>query len=430
MKISNNLKSFLSDSSVYTFLNIVNKAIPFLLLPIIVRMLSAGDFGLYSLFITVESLLIPIVSLNLHAALSSHYYSDDFELSDYLSTMIYSLVGISVVFFILVFVLPESIFNLLGLSSKFVQLAVISATITGLIGMVSNLFRLQRRPWIYGSFSITQSLFLFLCIYIFCLYSPSFNMIVNGRIFYAVVLFILSMVLLKNKNYLIFKFRKDFFKKALKFSLPTLVYSLSAFVFLSSDRFFIKYFLGVKSVGYYSAIFQLSSIISIIGMSINAAWMPWLFENLKKKDYYTNVFIVKLSYGLIFCFLVIGLLSCLIFPFFASIILPNNFHKYIYISTPIIIGFVFEGIYLIVSPYLFFAEKTKYNGYIGVVIACINVVLNIILIPYFGILGAAIATCCSWILLAITFFIFSSRVYPMPWLYFLSKNNLNKKSIC
>ena len=427
MKVSENLKSFLSDSSIYTLLNIVNKAIPFLLLPIIVRMLSVDDFGRYSLFITVESLLIPIVSLNLHAALSRHYYYDGFNLSEYLSTIIYSILGISLIFFILIFFLPESFINLLGLSSPyFVQLAVISASIAGLIGMVSNLFRLQRKPWFYGAFSITQSLFLFLCIFIFCVINPTYSMMVYGRFFYAILFFIVCMFLLKSRNYLKLTFRKFFFIKALKFSLPTVVYSLSVFVFVSADRFFIKHFLGIKEVGFYSAIFQLSSIISILGMSINAAWMPWLFENLKKKNYQTNVFIVKLSYGLIFSFLIIGLLSCLIFPFFARIILPSNFHQYIYISIPIIIGFVFEGIYLIVSPYLFFAEKTKYNGYIGIIIACINVMLNIILVPYCGILGAAIAICCSYILLAIIFFIFSSKVYPMPWLYFLSKNNLNK----
>ncbi len=426
MRISKNLKSFLSDSSIYTFLNIVNKAIPFLLLPLIVRMLSTKDFGSYSLFLGVESLLIPIVSLNLHAALSSHYYSDDFNLTEYLSTMIYSLLGISSIFFILVFFLPDFLIDFLGLSSNFLKLAVISATITGLLGMISNLFRLQRKPWIYGAFSILQSLFLFLCIYVFCVINPTYDMVVSGRVFYAVLFFILSLFILKSKNYLSLVFKKDSFKRALKFSLPTLIYSLSAFIFLASDRFYIKYFLGTEAVGYFSAIFQLSSIISILGMSINAAWIPWLFENLKKNNHHTNVFIVKLSYGLIFSFLMIGLISCLSFPFFARIILPIAFHKYIYISIPTIIGFVFEGIYLIVSPYLFYAEKTKYNGYIGLVIACINVVLNIILIPYFGILGAAIATCCSWFFLAITFFIFSSRVYPMPWLYFLSKNNLNK----
>ena len=426
MKVSENLKSFLSDSSIYTLLNIVNKAIPFLLLPIIVRMLSVDDFGRYSFFIVIESLLIPIVTLNLPAALSSHYYSNNFNLSEYLSTIIYSILGIALIFFIFIFFLPESFLNLLGLSPYFVKMAVISASIAGLIGMVSNLFRLQRKPWFYGAFSITQSLLLFLSIYTFCLINPTFGMIVNGRVFYAVLLFIGTIFLLKNKNYITLIFRNDFFKRALKFSLPTLIYSLSAYVFLSSDRYFIKHFLGIQAVGYYSAIFQLSSIISILGMSLNAAWMPWLFENLNKKSYSVNVFIVKLSYMLIISFLVFGGLSCLVFPFFAKLILPHAFHAYIYLSIPIIIGFVFEGIYLIVSPYLYYAEKTKFNGFIGISIACLNVTMNIFLIPYFGILGAALTTCFSWILLAITFFIFSSRVYPMPWLYFLGKNNLNK----
>ncbi len=426
MKISENLKTFLSDSSIYTLLNIVNKAIPFLLLPFVVRMLSVDDFGLYSFFIVIESLLIPIVTLNLHAALSSHYYSDNFNLLEYLSTMIYSILGISLIFFILISILPESLINLLGLPPFFVQMAVISASIAGLFGMVSTLFRLQRKPWLYGAFLITQSLFLFLSIYIFCLITPTFGMIVNGRVFYAVVLFIGTIVLLKTKKYLTLIFRIDFFKKALIFSLPTLTYSLSAYVFLSSDRFFIKHFLGIEGVGYYSAIFQLSSVISILGMSMNAAWMPWLFENLNKKSYSVNVFIVKLSYILIISFLLLGGLSCLLFPFFAKLILPQSFHEYIYLSIPIIIGFVFEGIYLIVSPYLYYAEKTKYNGFIGIAIACLNVTMNIFLIPSFGILGAALTTCFSWILLAITFFIFSSRVYHMPWFYFLDKNNLNK----
>jgi O-antigen/teichoic acid export membrane protein len=423
MKISGNLKSFLLESSIYTLLNIINKAIPFLLLPVIVRMLSTEDFGSYSFFITVESLLIPIVTLNLPAALPSHYHSDDLRLPEYLSTIIYSLLGFFLFFFILSFCLSKSITHLLVLSSNFLNLAVITASISGFFNMISNLFRLQRKPWFYGAFSIIQSIFLFLFILIFCLIRSSFSMIVYGRVFYFSLFFVLCLVLLNNHKYLKIAFRKDYLKRALKFSLPTLIYSLSAFVFLSSDRFFIKHYLGIKAVGYYAAIFQLSSIISILGMSINAAWMPWLFENLKKKNHTTNIFIVKLSYGLILAFLFVGFISCLWFPFFANIILPAHFQEYVYLSVPIITGFVFEGIYLIVSPYLFYTEKTKYNGFIGIALAIVNVILNILLIPLLGILGAAIATCCSWMLLALSFFIVSNKVYPMPWLYFLSNNN-------
>ena len=72
--IPNSIKSFLSDSSIYFLVNIINKAIPFLLLPIIIRLLNAEDFGKYSLFLTIEGLLIPIITLNLSVGLSKHYF--------------------------------------------------------------------------------------------------------------------------------------------------------------------------------------------------------------------------------------------------------------------------------------------------------------------------------------------------------------------
>jgi O-antigen/teichoic acid export membrane protein len=185
---------------------------------------------------------------------------------------------------------------------------------------------------------------------------------------------------------------------------------------LSSDRFLIKHFLGVEEVGYYAAIFQLASIMSILGVSVNAAWMPWLFENLKKNNEKTKLFIVKLSYALIACFLLFGFIFCIIYPFIAKLILPINYHPYISIAYPIIMGSVFEAIYLIVSPYTFYVEKTKYNGFIGSVIAILNVSLNLFLIPIIGLNGAAYSFLTSWVLLALMFFVFSAHVYPMPWI--------------
>jgi O-antigen/teichoic acid export membrane protein len=419
MVISKNIKSFLSDSFIYTSFNLINKSIPFFLLPFLVRVLPTEDFGSYSLFLSVEALLIPIVSLNLHSSLSSHFYEKEFFLPNYLSTIVFSLIGFVFLFFIFLLVLPN--FSFFGISPLSLKLAIFSASFLGIIGMFSNLFRLQRKPWSHGLFSIFQSVLLFLFLFVSCFIEPSFNMVIYGRILYSFFLFLIFFLIFKYKNILVFVFKYEVFKKSLKFSLPTLIYSISAFIFLSSDKFFINYFLDTNSVAHYSAILQLASIISILGMSINAAWMPWLFENLSKKSYLTDVFIVKISYTLILFFIFSGFLFVLLFPYISKIILPINFQYYNYVSVPIIFGFVFEAIYLIVSPYLFYVGKTKYNAFIGIFVAVINIIFNLFLIPHFGILGAAIATCISWVILSIVFFIFSYKVYPMPWLFFLNK---------
>ena len=182
-----------------------------------------------------------------------------------------------------------------------------------------------------------------------------------------------------------------------------------------SDRFLINYFLGSKEVGHYAAISQVAAVMSVIVGSFNVAWMPWLFENLKKKDLKTNIFIVKTSYLFMALVLFLGIIFCFIFPFIVKFFLVESFFPYISVAYPIIIGLAFQGVYLIVSPYTFYTGKTKYNAVIGVLVAILNVTLNLYLIPRFGIWGAGYSYLASWISLSILFFIFSRKAYPMPW---------------
>ncbi len=92
--IPQTVKSFINDSAIYVFVNILNKAIPFLLLPVIVRLLSREDFGKYSLFLTIEGLLIPIVTLNLSSGLSKHYFLANIDLKKYLSTIFFGMLAL------------------------------------------------------------------------------------------------------------------------------------------------------------------------------------------------------------------------------------------------------------------------------------------------------------------------------------------------
>ncbi len=99
INIPNSIKSFVSDSSVYVLVNIINKVIPFILLPLIIRLLNAEDFGKYSLFLTIEGLLIPIITLNLSIGLSKHYFVKGINLKKYISTIFLGMLLISSIFF-------------------------------------------------------------------------------------------------------------------------------------------------------------------------------------------------------------------------------------------------------------------------------------------------------------------------------------------
>jgi O-antigen/teichoic acid export membrane protein len=419
INIPNSIKSFIGDSAIYVLVNILNKAIPFILLPIIVRLLSTEDFGKYSLFLTIEGLLIPIITLNLSAALSRHYFIKDINLKIYISTIFFGMLMISSLFFLILTLIPESIISVSGLEKYYFSFAFFTAFIGAFIAMILNLFRLQRKPLAYGFFIIFQSLFLLLVVIIFISFKPDFDTIINAKVFATIVCFIVSIILLLKIKLISFNFDNFWFKKAFKFSLPTVLYSMSAIIFISSDRFLIENFLGFELLGYYAATYQLASIISLLGMSVNAAWMPWLFENLERKDHTVNITIVKLSYSLMFMFIAIGFVFSLLYPYLARIYLPPNFHPFISLGYLFIGGFVLEAIYLVVSPYLYYVEKTIYNFYIGFFIAVFNLTINYIYIPIYGISAAAFSMFLSWLLLALLFFYSSNKNYKMPWLYFL-----------
>lgn len=417
-------KRLLSDTFIYSGFNILNKIVPFILLPFIVRLLPISDYGMYALFLNIEALLIPIVSLNMHASLSVHFYQEAYDQKKYFGTLISGIFIFCVLFFLISLFIPNSVIQLTGLNKNIFSLAIITSSLLAIFSSVSTLFRLLRKPIYYGIYNILQSLMLLIIMLLICKMVPSFMSLTISRVLFFLIFIGTSIFILYKMNLVISNFDFLLFRKTLKFSIPTVLYSVSAFIFLSSDRFLIKHFLGVELVGLYSAIFQLASIVSILGVSINAAWMPWLFEQLKKNDIESKEIVVKVSYTIIFAMILIGLIICIIFPLIVKTVLPVQYHSNINVGFPIIMGFVFEAIYLIVSPYILFLEKTKYNAIIGIIIAFVNVTFNILLIPSMGILGSSVSFFLSWFLLALSFFIFSYKMYPMPWLYFIK----NKKS--
>ncbi len=418
IKMNSNLGSFISDSIIYSFFNVINKLIPFFLLPLLVRVLSSIQYGQYAIFLNIESLLIPVVSFNIYSAITVHFFNESFNIKEYISTLLFGLFLLLILFLTISIFINPSFILLSGLSKIQFQIALITASLSSFFTGVLSVYRLMRKPIYFGVLNFLQSIGLFICIILISRVNPKFESIVLVRLLYFFLFSVLVIVFLFYKAMLAVDISKEWLIKMFKFSAPTVVYSLSAFVFLSSDRLLIKYFLGFKEVGHYSAIYQIASIVSLIGVSINAAWMPWLFENLNKKSLKINRFIVKLTYLIVLFLFLFGLVCCFIYSYMANKLLPLEYYSFLNIGYPIIIGFVFEGIYLLVSPYILYVEKTKYNALIGVFIAIINVCCNVFLIPRFGIIGASYSFLLSWIFLTIAFFIFSIKVYPMPWLSF------------
>ena len=217
---------------------------------------------------------------------------------------------------------------------------------------------------------------------------------------------IMSILTIQRIGIIIPKFLR--IKEYLRFSLPTIPGNISSWIVQSSDRYLIGFFLGTLFVGYYVPAY-------VIGNSINFFIMPLTFvlPAVLSKFYDENkIGEVKtyLKYSLKY-FLMIGIPSVfglsilskqLLTIFSTSEIARQSYHIVPFVALSILLF----GIYAVTAQIISLKKKTKITGMIWMAAAFLNLGLNFIFIPKFGILGAAITTLLAY-----------SLAFTLTWYY-------------
>ena len=409
--------SLFKTASIYTGTNVIRKAIPFLLLPILTRYLSAEDYGIVSMFAVVVSILTSLVGVNTHGAIARNYYDkskDDLKvyISSTMMILLYSLTFISIVFLIVGRFIAE--LSSLPLIMLWVALAIAVGRYIMRVTLV--LWQVQKQAWQYGFFTISNSA---VNVLLSLLFVVGLGFAWQGRIYAQLItagLFLIIGVifLLKNK-WLGLKTNKDDLIDAFKFGLPLIPHIIGAILITMIDRFFITYYVGIAETGIYTVGYQIGTIISVLATSFNQAYVPWLYEKLKLNSPKVKQQIVKFTYAyfVVIILLAIGLTvtSNLFLQYFVGEQFSNSS---IYVGW-IALGYAFQGMYFMVVNYLFYIKRTNFIGLITIVLAISNIILNIIFVPIYGALGAAYATTIAYFLQFIAVWILSSKLYPMPW---------------
>jgi len=172
----------------------------------------------------------------------------------------------------------------------------------------------------------------------------------------------------------------------------------------------------VSETGLYTVGYQLALIVELVAVSFNSAYTPWLFEKLTNADHSTKRRLVRFTYVQFAAMAVLAVGVALVMPWVAVHLLGSSFAESSRYVGWFALGFLFSGMYYMVTNYIFFAQRTAYLAAVTITIAIINIPLTYILITLNGGIGAAQATAISLGLSFVFTWIVSQRVYPMPWL--------------
>jgi O-antigen/teichoic acid export membrane protein len=209
----------------------------------------------------------------------------------------------------------------------------------------------------------------------------------------------------------------DLLKKLLKFGLPFLPAGLSSMMIQGIDRPILTKLTNLHVSGIYSANYKLGIFMMLFVSMFQFAWQPFFFQHAEEKDI-KQVFAKILTYFTIAASLILVFLSL----FIDDLVKINILHLSLIgsrywsglIIVPIILfGYLFNGVYYILSAGMFIKEKSFYVPIITGAGAIINVAVNFLLIPVWGIVGAALATLASYLFMAVGVYVVTQRFYKI-----------------
>lgn len=415
------MSNFFKSTSVYFLANILNAVIPFLLLPILTRYLSVEEYGQIAMFQLLIGGLAGFVGLNTVGAAGRKFYDKNIsksELAIYNTNCLWILLFTAVVIVLLTLLFNKEIALLLSIPNHWLYLAITISFSSFILQFRLSQWQIRGEAKKYGVLQVSNSLFNLCGSLIFVV---TLSMGAQGRIdalfITGIITAIISFYLLITHELITFSLpNKKSIYEALNFGAPLVPHIFGAFLLSSADRYVINDSLGLGAAGVYLLAVQLSSALSIIFDAINKAYVPWLFENLTKNDTAIKFSIVKNTYKYFVLLSVVAVLGFIIGPWGVTFVAGDNFSKAATIIGWLLLGQVFSGMYLMVTNYIFYSKETKLLSLVTIFTGALNVLLLYVLVPMFGLKGAAYSFCASMLIRFLMTWLLANKKVKMPWL--------------
>jgi len=406
------------NSFIYASTEVINKAVPFLLLPIMTHYLTPSDYGIVATYGAFIAILAVFIHISMAGAIQVNYFKISAEqIKVYIANVLIILGSTTLLAFLTILLLYTPLAAKLDVPSMwlFIGIAMVFSQVLTLINLV--LWQVEQRAKPYGVYQIAQmlsnaSIGLILVV--------SFGMNWEGQLIAQAVSSILfgfiSFSFILKRGYLNFNLNTTYIKDALAFGIPLIPHGLSGWFKTGVDRIFLTSMIGTTATGLYSIGYQFGMIIGILAIAFNKAYVPYLYKRLEHIDESGKKQLVTYTYLYFILILTLAAILSLIAPWTIQTFLNERYNETIQFIPWIAFSFAFSGMYFMVVNFIFYMKKTAQLAYITFAVGLLHVAMSYLLIQSNGAIGAAQATAISTLLGFILVWILSARVYSMPWL--------------
>lgn len=390
----NNNRYLTKNIFLFTISNFAPKILVFLMVPLYTNILTTEEYGIVDLMQTLMQLLLPILTLNISEAVmrfSIDPHSNEKIVFNY--GIKYCLMGIIIV---LLGCTVGIVLNIMPFS-YLVCFCLLFASNT-IYTMFSNFLRGIDKITLMVYGSILNTAVMVGCNLLFLLV---FQWGIEGYLFAQTAGFFLASLIwfLAGRlwNYISFSEKdKNTSDKMLRFSRPLIVNSVAWWINNASSRYIIAFLCGASLNGLYAAAYKIPTILTMVQNIFMQAWQLSAIKSFEQKEKYE---FYKKIYKIYNALLVIATAGIILFvKVLAKILFAKDFFVAWRIVPFLLLASLFGALSGFIGAIFTASNETKIVGKTTAYGAIFNIVLGILMIWKWDIMGAAVATMISYLL--------------------------------
>lgn len=385
-----------------------------IILPILTKTLGASDYGIWAQILVTISLLEPFITLGLdNATVRFLSAKGKRETGQGVLTALSVTLLTGMVATLAVFLLSDFLaITLLGseAAAEAIRLGSLLIILQGLTFVALGSFRIFGQIKRYSIIIISQTALEIGLIAFFVLSGYGlFGAITSLLIARAIILLVMLYLIFSHAGFTFPDF--SLLRPYLAYSLPLIPTAVFEIAVASSDRYVIGFFMGSASVGIYSAAYSIGNINAIFLGYISYILAPTIFNLFDKgrdnevKTYlsYSWKYLMMLSIPAAFG------LSVLAEPLLGRLTTAGFVSEGRFIIPLVALSMIFYGMFGIFGHVVRLSKRTGIFAISVGVAAALNLGLNILLVPYWGIIAAAATTVAAYVTVAIIMYYQAGR---------------------
>ena len=414
----NHTRNLLRHSLIYGTGEILTRITGFILIPIYTRFLLPDSYGILQLLLVTSSLITIVFQFGIGSAIfKSILYNKDIQVNTVYSTafIFLTLSSLTITIVLIQFSNDVSILLLESFEySNILKILLASVFLKNISVIPLAKLRIEEKSWFYTILTVTRFLLqVLLNIYFVVSLRAGINGIIYAEFITSAVFSVIYIIII-SKN-IVRHFSVEYLKDMLEFGLPLMPASIAMFVLTMANRYFIKHFGTLEDVGLYSLSYRFGIIMSLIVGSFQRAWATSMFSIAKEKNAY-EIFSKNFTYFISFLTF-IGLIISLFSKEAVMLMSTQKYFESYQVVPFLAFSYLCYGIYFYGSCGLNIKKKTIYQPVIVIVSSLICLLLNFILIPRYGNIGAGISNSVSFLIMALMLLVISNHFYPIQYDY-------------